>query len=78
MLRNEFFANQKFVMNKVRKEGRRKSKVEWQQEAEMVLESKVNERSLDWYIEYPTRVVFFALLPSLFCLFFFFFVCLNA
>lgn len=47
MLRNEFFANQKFVMNKVRKEGRRKSKVEWQQEAEMVLESKVNERSLD-------------------------------
>lgn len=59
MLRNEFFPKQKFVMNKVRKEGKRKSKVEWQQEAEMVLESRVNERSLDWYIEYPTRVVFF-------------------
>lgn len=73
MLRNEFFANQKFVMNKVRKEGRRKSKVEWQQEAEMVLESKVNERSLDWYIEYPTRIVFFAFLLSLFCLFIYFF-----
>lgn len=76
MLRNEFFANQKFVMNKVRKEGRRKSKVEWQQEAEMVLESKVNERSLDWYIEYPTRVVFFAFFA--FSFLFIFFVCLNA
>lgn len=66
MLRNEFFPKQKFVMNKVRKEGKRKSKVEWQQEAEMVLESRVNERSLDWYIEYPTRVVFFSHFGSLF------------
>lgn len=53
MLRNEFFANQKFVINKVRKEGRKergKREVEWQQEAKMEQGSPRSKGArLDWY-----------------------------
>lgn len=54
MLRNEFFANQKFVINKVRKEGRKEG--ERKTRGGMAAGSKDGEGSprskgarLDWY-----------------------------